>query len=71
MLIVLFGLLIVNLLLLLKLMYWVNTIKKYQYLNNLKLVGTLKRETALSRCKIGNRGSYDLRNQRREDGKYQ
>lgn len=71
MLIVLFGLLIVNLLLLLKLMYWVNTIKKYQYLNNLKLVGTLKRETALARCKIGNRGSYDLRNQRREDGKYQ
>lgn len=71
MLIVLFGLSIVNLLLLLKLMYWVNSIKKYQYLNNLKLVGTLKREITLAKCKIGNRGSYDLRNQRREDGKYQ
>lgn len=39
-----FMLVVFNVLLMFKLMYWVNEIKKYQYINNLKLLGFIKKE---------------------------
>lgn len=39
-----FMLVVFNILQMFKLMYWVNEIKKYQYINNLKLLGFIKKE---------------------------
>ena len=41
---VVFMLVVFNVLQMFKLMYWVNEIKKYQYINNLKLLGFIKKE---------------------------
>lgn len=53
-----FMLVVFNALLMFKLMYLVNEIKKYQYINNLKLLGFIKKTVDSLKFKV-ERGKYD------------